>query len=241
MTNLVYKNPPLDLVILKLDYSKIEDFEIKFISFIDNHFGITRFNLQKKEEDFPSIEIIMQNGQQSFRTHVDKQYRYYGGTDNSYCFCITSSSFSFEIKKHIGYNNILEDFNAVYNIIKDEIISHNRIGLRYINKINYNDDKELKSYISDNLIQHNKFNQAISKKGLSSTSFLNKSSFKNKKTVINFISGVPNINDKNFIIDLDSFATDFNVDIIDILTELHSNIITLFENSIKDTFREKIK
>lgn len=166
---------------------------------------------------------------------------------------IASNAIIMSSKIYDGFKDfkrpILEIIQEILNSYKN--IKIGRIGLRYINQINIDDRTTIKSlysywskYINPDLIKQLNFIKDETK----ICRAMNKIELNTSDSMINFQYGIFNedypapIKKKSYIIDIDAYLqgiTDLS-ESSDIIEKLHSHVVSLFEESIREPLRNKM-
>ena len=237
-----YKKNYIKLLVLRLDFKRLESFNIK--DFASLKF-LKEYPIEKKQQKIDFLATLSKEKQTVDKVEYD-EYRYYDGTMNN-CVCFSSDTVFFEVKSHFSYEKLQKQFSEIFKILgsKYKIESFNRIGLRYVNEI----EGFKEEYFSKELLINQSFlkNLIGKSKSFEEALSLGRMGLKNDNTTTNFVYGKPNKNypakqtDQIFLLDYDSFATGVHKDdLLDIIDKLHQNIINLFEASIADVLRKEM-
>lgn len=237
-----YKKNYIKLLVLRLDFKRLENFNIK--DFTNLKF-LKDYPTEKKQQKIDFLATLSREKQTVDKVEYD-EYRYYS-SDMKNCVCFSSDTMFFEVKSHFSYEKLQKQFSEIFKILdnKYKIESFNRVGLRYVNEVEdfkeeyFSKELLINQSFLENLIGKNKsFEEALS---------LGRIGLKNDNTTTNFVYGKPNKNypakqtDQIFLLDYDSFATGVHRDdLSDIINKLHQNIGSLFEVSITASFRKEM-
>ncbi len=237
-----YKKNYIKLLVLRLDFKRLENFNVK--DFASLKF-LKDYPIEKKQQKIDFLATLSKEKQTVDKVEYE-EYRYYDSNMNN-CVCFAGDTVFFEIKSHFPYEKLKKQFSEIFAILeakyKIELVS--RIGLRYVNEIS--DFKE--EFFSKELLINQSFlkNLIGKNKSFEEALFLGRIGLKNDNTTTNFVYGKPNKNypakqtDKIFLLDYDSFAANIDGDdLSDILDKLHQNINDLFEVSITPTLRKEM-
>ena len=250
-----YKNPPLDKVVLRIDFEKISGFDVRYDAIDAVYDKIVATNDKfrvynnKKINIVRGLEVVLNEATQGLNSIEKRNYQFFD--NNERCLTLADEFISFEANKHPGFHKvILPDLLMVWHAINTENdIQIKRVGLRYINKIRFSDDKELKTLLKPYLHANIKFENEISKQKkfkLKTVQQLSRTTFKCDETgvFVNCTYGVPERYQgaNNFILDIDSWAVrttnDINLDTC--IEQIHDQIINIFEHSITNILQDKI-
>lgn len=160
--------------------------------------------------------------------------------------------FLYESLKYKGFDNIkgvIESFVKV--MTKGKILLFNRIGMRYINKIELpSETKEdifaWENYISNDILNNITF---IPKEKLLQTILVTDfRSFTDENILFKLQTGIPNPNKpadivkKSFLIDIDGYTTTEEIgSAVEKLDKIHQQEKEIFEKCIKDELRKKMR
>ena len=237
-----YKRNYIKLLVLRLDFKRLENFNIKDFTSLKL---LKDYPTEKRQQKIDFLATLSKEKQTVDKVEYD-EYRYYDKSMNN-CVCFSGDAVFFEIKSHFSYEKLQKQFSEIFKILdsKYKIESFNRLGLRYVNEIE--DFKE--EYFSKELLINQSFlkNLIEKNKSFEETLSLGRMGLKNDNTTTNFVYGKPNKNypakqtDRIFLLDYDSFTTGIHRDhLLDSIDKLHQNIGSLFEASITDTLRKEM-
>jgi uncharacterized protein (TIGR04255 family) len=237
-----YKKNYIKLVVLRLDFKRLENFNIK--DFTSLKF-LKDYPIEKKQQKIDFLATLSKEKQTVDKVEYD-EHRYYDSNMRN-CVCFSGDTIFFEIKSHFSYEKLRKQFSEIFKTLdsKYKIESFNRIGLRYVNEVEgFKEEyfsKDLlinQSFLKSLIGKHKSFEEALS---------LGRMGLKNDNTTTNFVYGKPNKNypakqtDQIFLLDYDSFATGIDRDdLLDIIDKLHQNIGDLFEASITATLKKEM-
>ncbi len=242
-TSKKYINNYIKLVVLRIDFNRIESFNIKDF---DKLKVFKKYPIEKTEQRIDVSVDISKDKQVSNKIAEHNEYRYYDSSMKN-CVCLSNNSIFFEIKNHFAYEELEKQFFELFDkLVKSyDINLINRIGLRYVNEI---DDFE-EEFFEKNLLSAESFIKTVAQANneFEENLLLGQIGFKNNETITNFTYGKPNKNhpakqvDKVFVLDYDSFARNIDEDNLKaVLIKLHKNINDLFELSITNKLRKKM-
>lgn len=248
MNNIEHYNY-LDTVIFRIDFPQLDDYSKKFREIYE----LIRI-------DFPKLQIIRNTPfgnigiieGENLEVKSDLGVWQFTNKKNSKFVILDRSSLVFQIKK--DYSNFIEFYSELKKIINalcsvfPEIVS-TRTGLRYTNQIENIDNKDpldWSEYISENLIGPIKF---FSNKN-STSKYISQLESNDEDYQLNFKFGIPNkyypnkIIWKEFVLDYDCYtyySLKGEVEILKKVEELHKIIKDLFERSVKEEFKKKLR
>lgn len=243
-----YKKNFLKSVVLRVDFEKIPNFDDKKFDSL-----LSDYSMKKVESKMEFLTTLSKD-RQTIDSKTFNIYRYSNNSATN-CFCISETFCYFELKDYVGFNDLKNKFAKVLETLKSDLSSDiiERVGLRYTNDVNVGND--LEKCIPAELLSNDAFYNTI--KTLSKDRLptpekslcLGRISFKDDDNVItNFVFGNANenypaiITNESFLLDYDSFSNNIDKDkILDTLEKLHDRIKFLFESSITEHLRNKIK
>jgi uncharacterized protein (TIGR04255 family) len=240
---MVYKKNFLEKVIFRVDFDKAELGKLKdFLAKIKKEFPITE---EKKGEE-GEIKFNLKTKELKQTSSSIKTWSIYN-KDKTIKFEIHPNFLAIEYFKYKNSSELLSNVNIVTEFLKDfEIKTINRLGLRYINRIEIKDKNVLDwtKYIDEKLLGSIEFSFKNKKSISRAMGFL---VFKENFGDINFNFGLwnsdyPNVlSERIFILDFDAYSRfpldTEGIDLLAIVEEYKKKIKELFEISIKVDLR----
>ena len=160
---------------------------------------------------------------------------------------LTQNFLKFNCTKYTHFENLMSHVNKITKLLENDVQTFNRVGLRYINQIDMDEENptDWSNYINEALIcninswcqdSKDKITRAMSQIVISEDDYS-----------LNFNYGIYNpifpnqMIQKQFILDFDCYAKKIEmVEITQKLTELNAIITQSFEKSIKKPLRDKM-
>lgn len=242
-----YKKPFIKKVIARINFTSKIEIPSKGLNKKNAEIILRAFPIPEPKKIITKQVQLSNNGAKEISD--TQNHLIYHSNDRDKTLCIAPEYAYVEILKYSTYNNLKNDFELLLDVLDNQIdFSVERFGLRFINQIEIdeNDPLNWSPYINDDLLAS--FNIVKNKKEISRV-FSNIIQKYDDGLNLNFQYGMHNpdypsrIKNKMFILDFDAFIQgvmekDF---IKEIFEKAHCKIENLFETSIKENLREKMK
>ncbi len=243
----LYKKSFLDKVILRVDFTAPYKAADKTMPKNAADIILKSFPIPEPRNVI-SNEIMISDVEAS-KTVTEKTEWLYHGKDKEKTLTISSNCFSISVNKYERLSKLKNDLSEISKILMEvEEFSINRFGLRYINKIDLNEERPFywDEYINPNLLGMLKFNE---NQDVISRAFSNIVNRFDDGMTLNFQYGMhnpdypSNIRKKTFILDYDASCQGVleYSDIKKTFEKAHRRILDLFELSITESLRNKMQ
>lgn len=243
-----YKNNMIKEAIIRLDFeSPINELKAIIPTSIENLI-LKKYSQKETNEGFnEEIRINSANGNIERIQTPFKDWSFWGNS-KSQRICISEN---FVFVSHQNYLSF-EDFYTTYETLIKELfklepeLKIKRVGIRYINNIELDDDEPMKwdDYINKNLLSSLNINKGGSE--LTRTVQILELNYPKDDINIKYQYGMHNpdypapIKRKIYLMDIDGYKTGSicEDELIYLIPEIHKHLEELFEDSILDNLRE---
>lgn len=241
-SNTIYKRNFLEKVILRFDFDKIDlDFLNEFSKEIEAYFPI------QSQEEANDVQIILNQDSGSVQNQKTPFWSYRDINKNKILhISSTHCLIEYSNNSYINIDTLIRDIETILNPFfkKSEINIFNRVGLRYVNRLEFTKKENFKweNFVNRKLLQSltfvSKFSKQIKRK-------LEKIEIIKDNKHINLTHGIinkdyPSINvRKEYLLDIDAYsAYPLELELlIDSIKDYNLNIQNIFEESITDETR----
>jgi len=241
-----YKTSFLTKVIAQVDFTTKIEISKNGLSESATKAILKAFPIPEVQERIKkSVEISNKGTKETIDNQV---FLFYYGLNKDKTILLTPEFASLEVKLYDTFEKFKTDFFLLLDVIeKEKECSTKRFGLRYINQIVFDEKNPLNwsSYINKELISP--INILHDKKYITRV-FSNIIQQFDDDMMLNFHFGMHNpdfpsrIKKKSFVLDYDAYYQGLmeNQEIKNLIDTSHERIEDLFENSIKESLRQKM-
>ncbi len=242
-----YEKNHLSQVIFRVDFPTISEFNTtklkEFQKLINTEFPILQ------EQKTPRINFGLGENQNFEAKGIGNLVWIFVSRDNTVKASIENNNLTLELTKYISFEELFPKIelivNSLFKIFPETIST--RLGLRYINEINLDEDNpyDWSNYINENLIRGISFFDTTTSPLSKYISLLQ---VKEENFDLTFKFGIPNsffpgkIIKKEFVLDYDCYTTDTleKENILVKVKEFNEKITSLFELSIEQGLRDEM-
>ena len=251
-----YAHHFLSDVILRVDFVSSEDSLKQAISSEVKNVCVKHFAIPE-DRQIETRQVIVTNNPGAQETIINKEQFYewhFFDTKKEKELCITNSCMFTKVGRYYSFDDLKQPFFEILETLMQAYptIKFNRVGLRYVNQINFQTEKRTQKdwykywgkYISDPLIRGLSFPDEA--KNISRN--MNSIEMNYGEYMLRFQYGIFNpdypapIKKNTFVLDTDVYATGLieAEDVKPYANRFHEQVINWFEKAIKAALREKM-
>lgn len=246
--SICYKKPFLKEVIFKVDFSSPIQSVEKGLSTKLTKAILSKFPISEPQKAH-SQEFLFTGADIHAKSTETMQWVYHGKSREK-TMIVTPDAVSYVSRAYSSFENLVDDVEGVLTILFEEIkdIASSRVGLRYINIIDINDEEnplKWEKYINESILGIIDFNEE--KQYLTRAFHILEYNFDVLSVKYQFGIANPDfpavIRKKQFVIDINAYSHGVLelVDIKSFLSDGHNKIQDIFEKSITDATRNLMK